>query len=382
MSSVWLSPAKRNAAGEGGWVLRWRENGRQRSETLRGVTKAEAKLRVAEKRRELALPEQYASRRADDGRLVRDVVEHWRQHKLPHIEPSTAAHWLSMLDKWIPDHFLQRRLSDITRGDVRDLLRFVAEKRSTATVAKVRTVLRSVFDEAVDHEWIPTNPVAGIRVPQGRKGSDVVEPDAIPTPVEVQSIIDATDAHWRPLVQLLAWTGIRIGEAAGLRVGDVDLQSGTLRVERSRARATRGVSGKPSHWYDKRPKTDAGARTLRLPAPVVELLRPLVVNRAPGEPLFVGPRGARLDPNGFRNRVWAKALRAAGLDGYTPHDLRHFTASTLIGEGCNAVEVAHWLGHADATTTLRIYAKCLPGGQDHLVSALERAFTVGSASAR
>ena len=71
---------------------------------------------------------------------------------------------------------------------------------------------------------------------------------------------------------------------------------------------------------------------------------------APGQPVNPSPAGRR----------WRKACRAAGVAGFTLHDLRHFYASGLIHAGCDVVTVQRALGHASATTTLRVYAHLWP----------------------
>jgi integrase len=84
--------------------------------------------------------------------------------------------------------------------------------------------------------------------------------------------------------------------------------------------------------------------------------------------LFLGDAG--LPPH--QNTVgywWRKTAKAAGLSGYTLHDLRHFYASGLIAAGCDVVTVQRALGHSKATTTLNTYAHLWPTAEDRTRAA-------------
>ena len=72
--------------------------------------------------------------------------------------------------------------------------------------------------------------------------------------------------------------------------------------------------------------------------------------------MFSTPAGAPLRNTNFRRRHWDKAVRAAGLDGLLPHDLRHTAASLAVAAGANVKAVQRMLGHASATMTLDVYA--------------------------
>ena len=152
-----------------------------------------------------------------------------------------------------------------------------------------------------------------------------------------------------------------------MQVGDVDFLRGKLAVSRQVQRAGAGK-------IEVRPPKYGSERTVFLPPNLVELLaRHVELHRPDGEPsrwLFVGEGVDPPHQNTVGHR-WRKACRAAGVEGVTLHDLRHFYASGLIAAGCDVVTVQRALGHAKATTTLNTYSHLWPTAEDRTRRAAE-----------
>ncbi len=157
--------------------------------------------------------------------------------------------------------------------------------------------------------------------------------------------------QYRPLFTLLAFTGLRIGEALGLSWRDVDFEQGLLRVHRQLTR-----------YREHGPlKTEAGRREVLLAPPVVRLLREVWLTsmcKGDDDPVFVNRVGRSLDyrhvGTAFRSAVDRAGVRVAGR--LSLHSLRHGYASMLIGSGVDVVFVSRQLGHAKPDVTLRVYA--------------------------
>ena len=90
----------------------------------------------------------------------------------------------------------------------------------------------------------------------------------------------------------------------------------------------------------------------------------------PGGLIFTNSDGAPIRRNGL-GHVWRRAAGKAGVEGYTPHDLRHHAASVLIARGASLKPVQRHLGHRSATTTLDTYAHLWPDSDDTTRAALE-----------
>jgi integrase len=148
------------------------------------------------------------------------------------------------------------------------------------------------------------------------------------------------------LISVLAYSGLRPGEALGLRWGDV--REKTLLIERSISLGEETDTKTRQH------------RTVRLLTPLAQDLREWrmaagrPVDRALIFPSHTGMPWARDAYQSWRRRAFARAVKAAGLEHARPYDLRHSFASLLLHEGRSVIYVARQLGH-DATLTLDRY---------------------------
>ena len=89
--------------------------------------------------------------------------------------------------------------------------------------------------------------------------------------------------------------------------------------------------------------------------------------------MFTGARGGVLRNGNFRREVFNVAAVKAGLDGLTPHELRHTAASLAISSGATVKAVQRMLGHASAAMTLDVYAGLFDDGLDGLADRMDEA---------
>jgi integrase len=170
----------------------------------------------------------------------------------------------------------------------------------------------------------------------------------------------ATMGPCGPMVYLGAF-GLRWGEIAGLRVGQLDFLRHTFTIDRQR---TRGEKGR---MVEGEPKSKAGRRpSLALPGWLMGILADLLAVRGltGGDPdvrMFASPEGAPLQYSNWRRRVWLPSREAAGFPGLDFHDLKKTAGTALIDEGVNVRTAQARLGHADPKTTLTISPKLRNG---------------------
>ena len=184
------------------------------------------------------------------------------------------------------------------------------------------------------------------------------------------------------IVALALGSGMRRGELLGLQWGDVDLDGGKLRVERSVEETKAGLRFKA-------PKTKHGRRTISLPQSAVDALRAhrrkqlelrlaLGLGREAGDTLvFSTTEGALLSPDNL-SRDWRRAVKALGLPEVMFHALRHTHASALIASGkLDVVSISRRLGHGSPTVTLTVYAHMFQKTDTAAAAAIEAALTGG-----
>lgn len=275
---------------------------------------------------------------------------------------STLVHrpnYLRVIDNALKNYIVPmlgaRPLSSVRRSDVQGFVSAVAADRSANSVHNIYRVLSQVMGAAVDDLLIPTSPCARVKLPS--RPTVEVKP---PTPPEVAELAERIDPRQRTMVVLLAGTGLRISEALGLQVTDVDFLRGTLRVERRRDSRSNTLTP---------PKTRSSVRTVPLGRVVVEELAAQLATFGPAGDgsIFTDLLGRPLTYEGWK-RVWREAEAT-----FKTHDLRHYAASALIAGGASVKQVQMILGHATAAVTLGVYAHLWPGDDERARTILDAA---------
>ena len=214
-------------------------------------------------------------------------------------------------------------------------------------IRKVLVVLQSIVERAVEWRHLDTNPVRAVRKPSQRR-TRVVRPLAPKTIEAMRAHLLTTDRRLdATLVSVLAYGGLRPGDAIGLRWHDVGER--TLLVERS-------VAFGQLKWT----KTSS-TRSVRLLGPLKDDLntwRAHAGHIAETDLVFPAPDRSPWNADRARNwrkRAFAEAAAEAGVPAARPYDLRHSYVSLLIAQGATVVEVPRQAGHAP-TMTLSTYA--------------------------
>ncbi|WP_184544138.1 tyrosine recombinase [Streptosporangium becharense] len=209
-----------------------------------------------------------------------------------------------------------------------------------SSAARAVSAVRGLHRFALSRGVCPHDPAHDVRPPRQLRR----QPRAISVD-EVERLIAASGPDGAPLtlrnralLELLYGTGARISEAVGLTVDDVDLTAGAQRVR------LRGKGGRTRLVPLGRFARDAMGAYLTG-------ARPCIASRGRGGPgLFLNARGGRLTRQGAWEVLQAAAERG-GLEGVSPHMLRHSFATHLLDGGADVRVVQELLGHASVTTT-------------------------------
>lgn len=265
--------------------------------------------------------------------------------------------------KYILEAFGSRKLSSVRKPDVKEFVsHLVVQGKGQATVVQVVKLLRRLLQVAVEEERIGRNPAHGVSVPQPtRRVARFLSAE------EVDAIAKETPARYRTLVYFLAFTGLRIGEASALRIRNVDLAEGIVRVvESSPEVAGRKVTGETKTRKGRAVHVGPQLRQM-LKEHLTKYGRPL----DPDAYVFIGDRNAQIRQNAFRSRIFQPAARRAGIQpAPTVHDLRHTAASLMAKSGYTLREAQEELGHSHATMTDR-YTHLFPSDAAARVSRLD-----------
>jgi len=190
---------------------------------------------------------------------------------------------------------------------------------------------------------------------------------------ELTLLLNAFNKHYHkhyPLALLLARTGMRIGEALALQWGDVDFNSRFITVQRSIT--NKGKIETPKN--DKSRRVDMSKQLTQALVDLMHQRKLETVKKGWGqvpEWVFINARGNPLDKDGWRKRIFYKALEKAKLRKVRVHDLRHTYASLLIEANESLACIRDQLGHHIIKVTVDIYGHLTPGGDKDAVDRLD-----------
>jgi integrase len=275
---------------------------------------------------------------------------------------STRARDETVMRRHVLPAFGDLPLAGIEPSDVsRWVADMVATGLSPAYVRKAYQLLGGVLTRAVASRYIAASPCVGIDLPR-LEHFEMRFLDAD----EVQELAESIARRYRALVLTAAYTGLRWGELAGLRVDRLDLLHRRLLVEEALSEVRGRVSFGPV-------KTKGSRRTVTLDPFLAEVLEDHLGQYPPGESalVFTAPEGGPLRRNLFRRRAWLPAVRRSVGEPCRFHDLRHTHAALLIDRGVHPKVIQGRLGHESIRTTLDTYGHRFPGLDEAAAAALE-----------
>lgn len=275
-------------------------------------------------------PEATGNRR----QTFRDYSAVWLAHR--DLKPRTRAQYRATLDADIIPVFGDVVLERITPTSVRNWYASMDASKPTKR-AHAYGVFRAIMATAYSEDLIPTNPC---RVPRGStvKRRHEVRPASL---AELATIRKELPERYRPMLDLAAWCALRFGELTELRRDDVDLEAGVIRVRRAVTRV-----GKDYVVGD--PKTQAGARTVHIPANILPALREHMKRRVrlrPDALVFPARNGGHMAPSALYT-VFYPARAKAGRPDLRWHDLRHTGAVLAATAGATTADLMQRLGHS------------------------------------
>ncbi|NQX11826.1 site-specific integrase [Microbacteriaceae bacterium VKM Ac-2855] len=266
------------------------------------------------------------------------------------LAPRTSELYSDILARQL-DRFDAMPLSAITRPTVRTW--YAATRRTLATATRQRggrgetrlrqsyALLRAIMATAASDRLISENPcrIVGAGVAQSPERPHL-------EPATFARIVAAHPADFRPMLALAFGAHLRIGELIALERRDLDLDSGTLVVERQ----TITIGG-----HDTTTPTKTGdSRTVALPATVVAMMRDYLAERPVTfgkAPLFARSDGRAVSRTQLQWQ-WRKATAALDLQQYHPHDVRHSGLTAAAQAGATLREIMDRAGHRTAKAAL------------------------------
>lgn len=290
---------------------------------------------------------------SEEGRVRNHIRPILGDYALDELDSVVVQEWAAQIEKGVGP--------PVPTGSSRE-----RKPLAPKTVHNCHGLLYVILDAAMGRRLIRMNPCGSTHLP-----ARVHREMMFLTDPEIATLITALPEHWRPLVMLLVGTGLRWGEAIGLKVGRVDLKGQKpklLVVQQLQEMSNTGELVFTS------PKTAKSRRTVSFTGQIVVVLTPLVEDKGADEMVFLSPKGLMIRTRNFR-RIWTRACKEAGLPGLRVHDLRHTHAAILISANRPLSAISRRLGHSSIAVTDALYGHLREEVDEGILVAIEEAMS-------
>ena len=297
------------------------------------------------------------------------------------LAPKTRDRYDSVIEAHIKPRWKDTQLGQVSHADVQEWIASI--RLSPASIRKIHRVFSLVLSSAVRDGRLGHNVAQNISLPRVVAGEK-----RFLTHIQVEDLAELVGQEWQFLVRFLAYTGLRWGEVAALRVSRIDLGRRRVVVAES-VSPVRGVMvWGPTKGHER--------REVAIPRFLLPDLETTIEGKAPNDLLFTGPRGAVLRSQTFQRAALTLAAEEMGLCApkldaagrpvtvsrarvkvpvftkhFHPHEFRHTAASLAIAAGADVKVVQRMLGHKSATMTLDLYGHLFTDRLDTIADALD-----------
>ena len=308
------------------------------------------------------------------------LTKEWLPAVKATIRPSTYNSYVQHVECHINPHLGSVKLAKLTGSQVNALYAKLAESGakdgkhglSAMTIHHVHSCLHKACKDAVRWGHIARNPLDAADPP--RKKGDGTREMRTWTKEQLKAFLKSVkDERLYGLWHTIAFTGMRRGEAIGLRWSDVDFDNARLSVRRALIPTNREV-------VVSEPKTAKGRRVVALDPVTVEVLKGQAARQLEEQSeldetwvdsglVFTAENGTALDPESV-SRYWRQTVKRAMLPPIRLHDLRHTHATLALQAGVHPKVVSERLGHATVSITLDTYSHAIPALQEEAAALI------------
>lgn len=317
---------------------------------------------------------------------VNDIYDMWVDLKKG-LKDNTFQNYKYMYEQFVRKDLGERKIAILKKSDIRRFYNRLVDERclKIATVDGIHNVIHQVLDIAVEDGYLRNN-IADNGLKELKQARNLHTEKKRALTIEEQNIFvnflkhSNIYNHWYPIFAVMLGTGLRVGEATGLRWKDVDFENNTISVNHTLIYYSHNDGG--CYFGINTPKTRAGERTV----PMIDSVKDaLILEKEYQEEcgikskasiagytdfIFVNRFGCA-QHQGTLNKALRRIMRDCNqeilekangkenvvlLPRFSCHILRHTFTTRLCESGINVKVIQSVLGHADISTTLDIYA--------------------------
>lgn len=282
---------------------------------------------------------------------VQQIIELWFEHQKRTWKPTTETNHKIAIEKHILPLIGNKKASKLTRAAyINDFINVkLDEGKAPSTVHRYHSIVRAAINFAVDEEMIDRNRFSSVRIAKNNVLDNFLEPDELQ--IFLNKAKEIGDITQYTLIYLLAYTGMRKGEAHALKWSDIDFENNTIFIQATRDR----------HGY-RRPKTDRSVRNIEVDVKIIDLLRKYKTESKKellmfGTPLketdyvFINLNSNVVVYDVYEIHFFDKVYQSLKDDNISikkisPHGLRHTHISILINMNIPPTDIAQRVGNS------------------------------------
>lgn len=319
---------------------------------------------------------------------INDLYNLWAQLKRG-LKDNTFQNYKYMYTQFVKPDFGNMKIIDLKRTDVRAFYNHLSDNQhiKTSTIDSIHTVLHQVLELGVEDEYLRYNPSDNaLKELKKAHNNDSEKRRALTLPEQelFEEFLSKQGQYnrWYPIFTVMIWTGLRVGEITGLRWCDIDFEEETISINHTLVYYSRGDK-EGCVFAVNTPKTKAGTRIVPMLPKVKEAFTQEKQNQEDCEIkcnaivdgytdfIFINRFGG-VQHQGTLNKALRRIIRDCNyemldnkhgdeevtlLPKFSNHSLRHTFTTRMCEAGVNIKAMQDILGHADAETTMDIYAE-------------------------
>lgn len=292
-----------------------------------------------------------------------------REDVMPRLRIKTQERYADIIEQNLIPHLGEIPLSDLSPRNIDDAYRSLqADGYAASTIELIHCVLSGACKYAMRREKVDRNVAEFVTLPHVTR-HEVIPPE-IETVHQLLDLAATENPTLFPFLFVLTYTGMRKGEAWGLKWRHVNLDQGSINV------AEAVVRTRQQGTVRNRPKTEKGVRAIDLPEVAVQFLRYHLSQQGPevgpDDLVFPCDGGGMMAETTMMRQLKELGARV-GAPTITFHALRHFHASVCLEDDENALATSRRLGHSSITTTMDVYGHLLKGRRKSVAQSFAKA---------
>lgn len=265
----------------------------------------------------------------------------------------------------------QKNVLDLTEKDYQNFFNEVAKKYSDTSIDKYYSAINQALKYAKRKKIISENFLEDIIKPKSHQP----EKEVIPLTTSQQKIltdyllnVPLKECKYKNVMLIQLYMGLRVGEALGLQIKDIDLNNKTIHIQQ-----TVTIDKNKKLKLGEMPKTEAGNRVLPIPNIIYNyVIEQMMLTNNNKEDLLFSNNGKLIGHSSVNDQLQRRLINLHIYEnGLSTHSLRHTYATRCIESGMPAIVLSKLLGHSDIRITLNTYVKIFNEFQTKIAKGVE-----------